>query len=219
MTPMYVPPLFRTPDPQVWSFVESRSFGTLIAMDLTGAPRPLVANVPFIVNRAGGSPRLECHVARANPIHAAIAQNPSVTLLVDGADAYVSPDWYVSEDQVPTWNYQRAELRGEARLLPDTEYRAHVDRLSSHFETQLLPKPVWSTTKMTAARLAAMLKAIVCVEITVAEVAGSLKLGQTKTPADRSQVAAALRRRGRANDVVIADLIEETLAAKTMGER
>ena len=33
-------------------------------------------------------------------------------LRVNGADAYVSPDWYVSPDQVPTWLYQAVHLTG-----------------------------------------------------------------------------------------------------------
>ena len=55
------------------------------------------------------------HVARGNPL-AALADGTSHWLLaVNGADAYVSPDWYVSPDQVPTWLYQAVHLTGPVR--------------------------------------------------------------------------------------------------------
>jgi len=52
------------------------------------------------------------HVARNNPL-AKLADGKSQWLMaVTGADAYVSPDWYVSPDQVPTWLYQAVHLTG-----------------------------------------------------------------------------------------------------------
>jgi len=42
-------------------------------------------------------------------------------LAVTGADAYVSPDWYVSPDQVPTWLYEAVHLTGTVRTLSDDE--------------------------------------------------------------------------------------------------
>ena len=40
------------------------------------------------------------------------AATSSWLMAVNGADAYVSPDWYVSPDQVPTWLYQAVHLTG-----------------------------------------------------------------------------------------------------------
>ena len=42
-------------------------------------------------------------------------------MAVNGADAYVSPDWYASPDQVPTWLYQSVHLTGTVRQLSDSE--------------------------------------------------------------------------------------------------
>ncbi len=60
------------------------------------------------------------HLARNNPI-AGVADGAAVKIGIMGAHAYVSPDWYETPDQVPTWNYMAIEGCGAtaaARLMP-----------------------------------------------------------------------------------------------------
>ncbi len=113
-------------------------------------------------------------------------------MAVIGADAYVSPDWYVSPDQVPTWLYQAVHLTGTVRRLSDDELGPHLDRLSAKFESWLAPKPPWLASKMTAGRLETMKKAIVGMVMSVDEVEGSFKLNQHKSDADHVAIASAL---------------------------
>jgi transcriptional regulator len=113
---------------------------------------------------------------------------------VNGADAYVSPDWYVSADQVPTWLYQTVHLSGTVRKLSDEELAMQIEALSAKFEQRLAPKPPWTSSKMTAGRLDAMKKAIVGLVMNVEEVEGSFKLNQHKSDADYAAVATALMR-------------------------
>jgi transcriptional regulator len=116
-------------------------------------------------------------------------------MAVNGAYAYVSPDWYVSPDQVPTWLYQAVHLTGTVRPLSDAELGPHLDTLSAKFENRLAPKPPWLTSKMTAGRLDAMKKAIVGLVMSVDEVEGSFKLNQHKSDADHAAIASALMQR------------------------
>jgi transcriptional regulator len=113
-------------------------------------------------------------------------------MAVNGADAYVSADWYVSPEQVPTWLYQAVHLTGTVRQLSGDELGAHLDALSAKFEGWLAPKPPWTSSKMTAGRLDAMKKAIVGLVMSVDEVEGSFKLNQHKSDADYAAVASAL---------------------------
>jgi transcriptional regulator len=115
-------------------------------------------------------------------------------LAVNGADAYVSPDWYVSSDQVPTWLYQTVHLTGTVRKLSDDELAVQIEALSAKFEDWLAPKPPWTSSKMTAGRLDAMKKAIVGLVMNVEEVEGSFKLNQHKSDADHAAIASALMR-------------------------
>ena len=175
---MYTPPMFKPDRAASLGFAEARGFGTVCAWD--GA-KPIASSLPFYLAYADdGRPRVAFHVAR---------------LAVTGADSYVSPDWYVSPDQVPTWLYQAVHLTGVVRKMSDDELALQVDTLSAKFEDWLAPKPPWTSSKMTAGRLDAMKKAIVGLVMTVEGVEGSFKLNQHKSDADHVAIASALTQR------------------------
>ena len=85
---MYVHPAFKADRSAAEALLEARGFGTLVAHD--GA-RPLAVHAPFVFTSSGGRATIELHVARANPIHEAVALNPQVLVTCVGADAYISP--------------------------------------------------------------------------------------------------------------------------------
>jgi len=172
------------------AFAETRGFGLVCAWD---GNKPIASSLPFYLSFADdGTPRAAFHVARHNPLIKLAGGSHSWLLAVNGADAYVSPDWYVSPDQVPTWLYQVVHLTGSVRTLSDAELAEQIETLSAKFESRLLPKKPWVSSKMTAGRLDAMKKAIVGLVMTVEEVEGSFKLGQQKSDADHAAVASVL---------------------------
>jgi transcriptional regulator len=189
---MYTPPMFKPDRAASLAFVETRGFGLICAWD--GA-KPIASSLPFYLDYAAdGTPQAAFHVARHNPLVHLADGNSAWLLAVNGADAYVSPDWYVSPDQVPTWLYQAVHLTGRVRKLSDDELAVQIDVLSAKFENWLAPKPPWTSGKMTAGRLDAMKKAIVGVVMTVEEVEGSFKLNQHKSDADHAAIASAMLR-------------------------
>jgi transcriptional regulator len=175
------------------SFAQTRGFGLVCAWD--GA-RPIAASLPFYLSFADdGTPRAAFHVARQNPLVKLAGGTKPWLLAVNGGDAYVSPDWYVSPDQVPTWLYQVVHLTGTVRTLSDDELAEQIDVLSAKFEDWLLPKKPWTSSKMTAGRLDMLKKAIVGLVMTVEEVEGSFKLNQHKSDADHEAIASAMLQR------------------------
>ena len=190
---MYTPPMFKPDRAASLAFAQARGFGLVCASD--GA-RPIASSLPFYLTYADdGTPRAAFHVARHNPLVKLAGGTSSWLLAVTGADAYVSPDWYVSPDQVPTWLYQVVHLTGTVRILSDDELAEQIDTLSAKFEDWLLPKQPWTSSKMTAARLDTLKKAIVGVVMSVEEVEGSFKLNQHKSDADHVAIASALLQR------------------------
>jgi transcriptional regulator len=189
---MYTPPMFKSDRAASLGFAEQRGFGMVSAWD---GKKPIASPLPFYLDYADdGTPKALFHVARGNPL-IGLADGASRWLLaVNGADAYVSPDWYVSPDQVPTWLYQVVHLTGPVRKLSNDELAAQLDTLSAKFEGWLAPKPPWTSAKMTAGRLDAMKKAIVGLVMDVEEVEGSFKLNQHKSDADYAAIASALMR-------------------------
>jgi transcriptional regulator len=202
---MYTPPPFKSDRAASLAFAEARGFGTVCAFD---GKKPIASLLPFYLSYADdGTPRALFHVARGNPLVKLADGTSSWLLAVNGADAYVSADWYVSADQVPTWLYQSVHLTGTVRTLSGDELAAQVDALSAKFEGWLAPKKPWTTAKMTAARLEMLKKAIVGFVMTIEEVEGSFKLNQQKSEVDYAAVANALAAQGDAGSQQIAGLM------------
>jgi transcriptional regulator len=199
---MYVPPMFKPDRAASLAFAQARGFGTVCAWD--GA-RPIASSLPFYLTSAeDGTPRAAFHVARHNPLAKLADGKASWLMTVNGADAYISADWYASPDQVPTWFYQAVHLTGTVRMLSDDELAPHLDRLSAKFETWLAPKPPWTASKLTATRLDTLKKAIVGLVMSVDEVEGSFKLNQHKSDVDHLAIASALARQPEASAQTLA---------------
>ena len=199
---MYTPPMFKPDRAASLAFAEARGFGTVCAWD---GGKPIASSLPFYLTYADdGTPQAVFHVARQNPLAKLADGTSSWLMAVNGADAYVSPDWYASPDQVPTWLYQAVHLTGTVRRLSDDELGPHLDALSAKFESRLAPKPPWTSSKMTAGRLDAMKKAIVGLVMSVDEVEGSFKLNQHKSDVDHAGTANALAQQPEAAAQIVA---------------
>ena len=150
--------------------------------------RPLCAHAPVLLDGR----RLRFHLSAGNPLAKALADDAQVLAVVTGPEAYVSPDWYGVEDQVPTWNYLSAEIEGRVRRLDAVGATALLDELSATFEARLAPKPPWSRAKMSPGRFEAMLGGIIAYEMSVERLEGVRKLSQNKPAAAQAGVADAL---------------------------
>jgi len=168
---------------------------------------PALVHAPVVVHAPD---RLRFHVARGNRAAAQLGGARAILSCL-GPDAYVSPDWYGTSDQVPTWNYLAVEAEGPLRRLDEEELAALLDTLSADHEMRLAPKPEWTRAKMTPGRFEAMLKAIIGFELTVEQWRGTRKLGQNKKETERVAAAAGLE----PSDPVMAALMA---AARPPGE-
>ncbi|MEZ5998203.1 MAG: FMN-binding negative transcriptional regulator [Hyphomonas sp.] len=150
--------------------------------------RPLAVHTPVLAGREGGIVRLRFHLSRANAVTAALLAGAPALIVVTGHHAYVSPDWYAIDDQVPTWNYLSVEAEGPVSALDEAATRQFLDDLSIANETPLAPKPVWRLAKMTPAKLEAMLRGIIAFDMVPARFEGIAKLSQNKPDTARAGV-------------------------------
>lgn len=171
------------------AFVAAHPFVTLAA-GIKGAP--IIAQAPVVIREFGGEIVLDFHVSRGNALAPHLVQGFSAVALATSEDAYISPDWYESADQVPTWNYCSVEAHGFVAALNTDELIAQLDALSEQEEARLLPKPLWTRQKMSAGQFEAMLRGIVGGRLTVERLTGTFKLSQNKSDADRLGAAAGL---------------------------
>jgi len=194
-------------DEQNIAFARSRAFGIL---SVNSEPAPLLSHIPFILSKDGSE--VEMHLVRSNPIVRHIMEPQQAVLAVVGGNAYISPDWYGVEDQVPTWNYVSVHIRGEIHLLDQQELHGVLTRLSAEMEERLLPKKPWTSDKMTPDVYERMQSQIVPVKMAVSEINGTWKLSQNKPDQVRLAAADGLAKNGFGNEVsdVVALMREKT---------
>lgn len=181
---MHPNPLFRWDDRDALrAFAEAVGFSTVFAATPDG---PRAAQVPFVFT---GEDRVAFHVARGNGIARHLA-GADALIVVTGPEAYISPDWYGIDDQVPTWNYVSAEFEGRVERIGNDELMAQVDALSAMHEARLAPKSAWTRGKMTPGIAEKMLGAIWGFEMRIAAWRGTAKLGQNKSEDVRLRAAA-----------------------------
>jgi transcriptional regulator len=189
--------------------IRARAFGALIT---SGAHGIQVSHIPFGVAGTQDAPILIAHLARANPQWRDItAQTEAVaSFLLD--DGYISPAWYPTKSAtgkvVPTWNYVAIEARGPIELIDSgPSLLALIDELTFNHENPRA-KP-WTTQDAPPDYMAALMRAIVGIRMTVRELSGAWKLDQKKPPRDREGAAYGLTE--EAKHPTLAALIRATL--------
>ena len=180
-------------------FAANRAFAHIFTSSDAGL---FVVHAPVLVTEAGS---VQFHVSRRNRI-AEHLPNRRVLISVSGREAYQSANWYVTENQVPTWHYEAVEVEGEARPLSSDELIQLLDRLSERFEHQVQPEAPWTRGKMEPAKFEAMTRAIIGFEVNPIEVRGTRKFNQHKTDED---LAATIRGQAAAGRGDIVEAIQE----------
>jgi transcriptional regulator len=191
---MYVPRHYSQGDTAVaHDLIRSNVFATLLT-EVSG--RLDATHVPVVLDGDRGElGSLRFHLARANPTSKALTDDREVLMVFVGPQTYISPDWYATENLVPTWNYAVVHSYGVPRTLDDAELRRLLDDLSATQESRL-PKKPWTTDKMPRELVDKMCKAIVGFELPITELQGKWKFDQKKSADDRAGAVAALEELG-----------------------
>lgn len=127
---------------------------------------------------AGRLTHLVGHVARRNPLYAALRSAPRALVLFSGPNGYLSPSDAGKRDWAPTWNYAQLRLEVDIAFAPDEEMGA-IDLLVDAMERER-PDP-WSVAEL-GSRYATMRQAIIAFRATVTAMRGTFKLGQDENP-------------------------------------
>lgn len=193
MVGMYVPSHFAATPSELDSLLRA---GGLVDLVSTGPDGLLCTPLPMLyLPSDGGLGVLQGHVARNNPHWSSADPDAESLVIVRGADAYISPNWYATKAEhgrvVPTWNYLAAHVYG--RLVPhdDVDWlQALVSRLTDvHESTQPAP---WQVSDAPAPFIAGQLRAIVGVELVITRIEAKAKLSQNRSAEDRSGVVSGL---------------------------
>ncbi|APF37141.1 transcriptional regulator [Chelatococcus daeguensis] len=191
---MYQPPHFREERLEVQhALIRAHPLGLLIS---SGEDGPLANPVPFLLD-AAAAPKgvVRAHLARANRQWQALAAGEPALAVFQGVDTYVTPSWYETKKEtgkvVPTWNYAIVQVRGPVRVIEDREWlRRQITALTAqHEEGRTQP---WAVTDAPEDFVAAQLKGIVGIEMTIESIEGKWKVSQNRPAPDRIGVAEGL---------------------------
>lgn len=203
---MYVPKHFAETDvANLHALVRAHSFATLVSL-VDG--ELFATHVPLLLDAERGPfGTLVGHVARANPHVRAFDGRARGLAIFHGPHAYVSPRWYATAPNVPTWNYVAVHAAGILSATTEAgAVRSLLARSADTYEADAASR--WSLASIPEAYANGMQKGVVAFELAIDRIEGKRKLSQNKTPADRAGVVAALRSGGDADARAIADAME-----------
>ena len=180
------------------TWLSAHDFGQLI---VPGRDRDLPVVVPthFVYD---GALTVRLHLARPNPVWAALAERPRALLTVVDDYAYVPASWQAEpgtppEEGIPTSYYATVQLSCDVRVTDDREEEAAILREQmAHFE----PDGGYVVPSVDAEHVRRRLPAIRGVELTVTSVRAKFKFGGNKKPAHRELLAGHLAGRDGPGD-------------------
>lgn len=182
---------------EIWAFVRAQGFGHLIA---TGRRElPVVVPTQFVLDEtAEHGPEVLLHLARPNPVWAALEERPTVLLSIAGDWAYVPSAWKAvgAEDPalgIPTTYYAAAQLVADATVVDDEEGKlAILRRQLASYE----PEIAHADPEVHRRRLSG----IRGIRLQVREVTGKFKYGGNVDVTHRQAVAHRLGARNGPGD-------------------
>lgn len=179
---MYIPKQYQVKDrAALIAVIKANSFGILISNQDN---RPVATHLPFVLDeKSGEQGMLFSHIARANPQGQQLTQGQEVLAIFQGPHAYVSPTWYESEFNVPTWNYAVVHVYGQVRIIDDLQKKERMldDLVAQHEGSDPGAWSVpWADT-----RYVKLTGGIIAFEIEISRMEGSFKLSQNKSDADQ----------------------------------
>jgi transcriptional regulator len=212
---MYVPAHFREARPeQLHALIRAHNFGTLVSV-LEG--ELFATHLPFLLDaERGPHGTLIAHLARANPHWHSFhdprsADSPTgapALAIFSGPHAYISPNWYPTELNVPTWNFTAVHAYGVPTIVADPVRVGAI--LDATVRTHEEPPPQgWSTERLPADYVGKMAQGVVAFELVITRLQGKWKLGQNRSAVDVEGAIAGLQARGEALDSAVADLMTE----------
>lgn len=187
---MYVPEHFRLPDTYLDAVLREVHVGNLVTVHADG---PRATLVPFILEERDDERVLVTHLVRNNPQAREPITGPGM-VIIDIADAYVSPSWYATNEalpNVPTWDYLTVHATGEVRFDMSAEgaLRNAVALTARSGEHEVVPS-------VGEARLRKMSRAIVGVEVVAERLEGKAKMSQNRHPDDIRSLLEAFEQQG-----------------------
>ncbi|MCO5143618.1 MAG: FMN-binding negative transcriptional regulator [Oligoflexia bacterium] len=210
---MYTPKHFSSTDdwPKIEKLVRENSFATVLSHPEN--EHPFINHLPIIFDpdhqpAASHDKTLIGHMAKANPQWQHFQKNSQATFIFHGPHTYISPLWYRSGRDVPTWNYTVVHMKGHIQLLESFEEQIDIlKKLSRFFEGE--SSTAWKFSLPPDLDRNSLSKAIVSFRFTPETIEAKFKLSQNRSKEDRLGVIEGLGSRSDEMSHAIRNLMLE----------
>lgn len=206
---MYIPEPYRIKkDAELLSFVSKWNFADVI----TVSNGKLMSNkIPLYVDIENSV--IYGHLGSANEQVSLLETADDLMVIFSGLHSYISPQWYESDDSVPTWNFETVQVKGKASLVDDDGLIGILEKLTAKHE-QSCDNP-WTMENLEPNRLGMMLKVIRGFKIDIEQIEGKRKFSQNRNSADRQGVIKALKNQDDDMSIEMATAMQQQLSSNS----
>ncbi|WP_045508251.1 FMN-binding negative transcriptional regulator [Bacillus amyloliquefaciens] len=199
---MYIPAPFQLSEADASNVIKEYGFATLFS---TAGGMPYATHLPLMMSK--DNHYLYGHFALPNPQWKEI-EGQSVLAVFQGPHCYISPKWYETNQDVPTWNYVAVHVYGEAQLLDNEETVHSMSDLVLKYES---PDSSYKLEDIDAKLLAGLNKGVKGFKIKISKIEGKAKLSQNQSAARQELVVQQLKQIPHTNEQLISGLMEENI--------
>lgn len=210
MNSMYLPKHFSKSEAEdIQYLVEQNAFATVLSFPQN--ERPFINHLPVIYSPyAGEEGLLIGHMAKANPQWRQFQNNPESTLIFQGAHTYVTPTWYRSGRDVPTWNYAVVHMHGKMELVETFAEQIKVLKALTGFFEAPNPRPWAFELPDDLLEERALTGAIISFKFRPEKVEAKFKMSQNRSSEDRLGIIEGLKERNDDQSAAVRSLMEKS---------
>ncbi|PWU21486.1 MAG: hypothetical protein C5B49_02555 [Bdellovibrio sp.] len=192
---MYLPKHFSMEDDsKVRDLIASNGFVT--ALSFPDNTSPYINHFPVMFSQTPSQENVIVgHMAKKNPQWTHFQNNPNCILIVTGPHTYITPRWYKSGRDVPTWNYAVAHLHGKIELVEAFTEQVEILRQLSSFYERPGPKQWEFELPDDLLDEATLTAAIISFRFHIESIEAKFKLSQNRPEIDRQGIIEGLRER------------------------
>ena len=205
---MYILEAYNTGDTdKLINFIEENSFADLV----TFHDGTLSSNkVPFFYDTEKNE--LYGHFGRSNPQLIELENSNEVLVIFSGAHSYISPQWYISKNKVPTWNFQTLQVRGKASIVDDKELLRILAKLTKFHESKL--ENQWTMSKLDPNSREKMLDMITGFKVEITDIKFKEKMSQIRDVEDQKSIISALNKTNEPSAKKVANIMTENIESE-----
>ncbi|HPI41305.1 MAG TPA: FMN-binding negative transcriptional regulator [Pseudobdellovibrionaceae bacterium] len=192
---MYLPKHFsENEEKKVFELIKRNGFATILSYPKN--EKPFINHLPVIFSSLPNEERILIgHMAKRNQQWQHFKQNPECTIIINGEHTYITPKWYKSGRDVPTWNYAVAHLHGKIELVESFSEQVKVLKQLSHFFESPSQNPWVFELPEDLLDESSLTSAIISFKFHIEKIEAKFKLSQNRSDEDKQGIIDGLKDR------------------------